>query len=250
MQNSYTNKIVLVTGGTSVSEKLRRWPLQKRARKSSSPAAVKRKARMSPRRSPRRGARQPLSAQTSPRMPTSRRLSTSSYPPMAVSMSPSTMPASKSPVRSIKSPKNNMAGPDAEAEPRQRRTSRRLRVGQSARMVPSIQQPSKDCESEVPTAAEPASATVSTCSSSENRDAISLNLASDPTSSMTTSFPMTQPESITLDIKRALRPQSDLSQLDCTNDLHLSFLDQIRNPFLARDSRLAHSMLKPGWASM
>jgi NAD(P)-dependent dehydrogenase (short-subunit alcohol dehydrogenase family) len=55
MQNSYTNKIVLVTGGTSVSEKLRRWPLQKRARKSSSPAAVKRKARMSPRRSPRRG---------------------------------------------------------------------------------------------------------------------------------------------------------------------------------------------------
>jgi hypothetical protein len=120
-----------------------------------------------------------------------------------------------------------------------------LRVGQSARMVPSIQQPSKDCESEVPTAAEPASATVSTCSSSENRDAISLNLASDPTSSMTTSFPMTQPESITLDIKRALRPQSDLSQLDCTNDLHLSFLDQIRNPFLARDSRLAHSMLKP-----
>src|ERR1700730_11478972 len=112
-------------------------------------------------------------------------------------------------------------------------------------MVRRIQQQSKDCESEVPTAAEPASATVSTCSSSENRDAISLNLASDSTSSMTTSFPMTQPESITLDIKRARRPQSDLSQLDCTNDLHLSFLDQIRNPFLARESSLAHSMLKP-----
>src|SRR5258708_29230502 len=36
---------------------------------------------------------------------------------MAVSMSPSRMAASKSPVRSIKSPKNNMAGQDAEAKP-------------------------------------------------------------------------------------------------------------------------------------
>src|SRR5258708_26587385 len=164
---------------------------------------------------------------------------------MAVSMSPSTMPASKSPVRSIKSPKNNMAGPDAEAKP----VSEEHRVGcvsgRAQEWCRAFSSHRKICESEVPTAAEPASATVSTCSSSENRDAISLNLASDPTSSMTTSFPMTQPESITLDIKRALRPQSDLSQLDCTNDLHLSFLDQIRNPFLARDSRLAHSMLKP-----
>ena len=111
MQNSYTNKVVLVTGGTSGIGKATALAFAEAGAKVVLTGRREKEGADVAAAITKNGGTAAFVRADVAKDADVKRRSSLSCPPMAVSMSPSTMPASKSPGHSMKSPKNTIAAP-------------------------------------------------------------------------------------------------------------------------------------------